>query len=101
MSHKQSPRDEGSTDVLVTVEDDYKDALPDVSRRLRSAGLTDEDDLHVRYRLRARRHGTLHLVHRRSASQNQRQRRQEHVKGRTRHAEHRSGETVKRKTKKY
>jgi len=43
MSHKQSPRDEGSTDVLVTVEDDYKDALPEVSRRLRSAGLTDED----------------------------------------------------------
>ena len=37
------PEGRGSTDVLVTVEVGYKDALPDVSRRLRSAGLTDED----------------------------------------------------------
>ena len=42
MSGKQSPKDEDPTDVLVTVEDHYREMLPEVSRRLQSAGLTEE-----------------------------------------------------------
>lgn len=43
MSRKQSSQDESSIEVLVTVEDAYRDRLPEVSRRLQSAGLTAED----------------------------------------------------------
>jgi hypothetical protein len=41
MSRKHSPQ-EDTADVLVTVQDDYRDALPEVSRHLQSAGLIDE-----------------------------------------------------------
>ena len=43
MPRKQSPKDEDPIDVLVTVEDRYRDTLTEVSRRLQSAGLTVED----------------------------------------------------------
>lgn len=42
MSRMQSSKDEVSTDVLVTVKDAYRDRLSEVSRRLQSAGLTEE-----------------------------------------------------------
>src|SRR4051812_379495 len=42
MPRKHSPKDEDPIDVLVTVEDRYRDTLPEVSRRLQSAGLTEE-----------------------------------------------------------
>ncbi len=42
MSSKQSEADEESADVLVTVTEDYRDKLPEVSDRLRSAGLAEE-----------------------------------------------------------
>ncbi len=34
MSRKQDPKDGGTTDVLVTVEDGYRDILPEASKRL-------------------------------------------------------------------
>ncbi|MDT5243948.1 MAG: hypothetical protein QOD36_1324 [Mycobacterium sp.] len=41
MSGTQSSK-EDSTDVLVTVDKAYRDMLPEVSRRLQTAGLTEE-----------------------------------------------------------
>jgi hypothetical protein len=42
MSDAQRSDDENSTSVLVTVEDAYRAHLPEVSRRLKEAGLTEE-----------------------------------------------------------
>jgi hypothetical protein len=42
MSSEQRPEDQESTEVLVTVADAYRESLPEVSRRLKSAGLTEE-----------------------------------------------------------
>lgn len=42
MSHEHSSDDANSMSVLVTVEDAYRAQLPEVSRRLKEAGLTEE-----------------------------------------------------------
>lgn len=42
MSRKQSSNGEDSTEVLVTVDRTHRGMLPEVSRRLKSAGLTEE-----------------------------------------------------------
>ena len=34
MSRKQDPKDDCTTDVLVAVEDDYRNILPEASKRL-------------------------------------------------------------------
>ena len=43
MPREQTPEHQEPIDVLVTVEDRYRDTLPEVSRRLQSAGLAVED----------------------------------------------------------
>lgn len=42
MSRTQRSQDEDSTDVLVTVDSAHRGMLPEVSRRLKTAGLTEE-----------------------------------------------------------
>ena len=43
MPRKHTPEHDEMIDVLVTVEDRYRDTLPEVSRRLQAAGLTVDD----------------------------------------------------------
>jgi hypothetical protein len=47
MARKQSLQDDAPIDVLVTVKDEYRDTLPEVSSRLKSAGLAEEDRFEI------------------------------------------------------